>query len=402
MKIIKNIRLYAIRRSLLKKGYSPSRIFHYGKALYEDRYEKNDSYSKADVRWARKRGFRGCSIENIGLTKENYKDYLCDDDFEFMHPEDPDTCKWIDDKLTLKYTMAAFPQYMPEYYCIFNKDKRMHLLMDSPMIDYSDEKDYILNLVKEKAVLALKPNRGTGGFGFMKLEYKDNRLYVNDDAITNTEFDEMIDKLKNGQYLVTEFIIQHSDFDKIWPYSSATIRLCVMNTNQGPFVYASYNRFGTLTSKGVCNTSSGGVAAPFDYSTGKYHGKFYRKINYSGNKEQCILYQHPDTGMSVENQVIPCIEDIHKMVNDVCNYFSLHTFFGFDVIVSNEGVKICEINSHPELYLEQKMFGGIWKADPVVQEFVREHLERRKEEVNNRRRNRLHVFSKVCLKRNQL
>ena len=47
------------------------------------------------------------------------------------------------------------------------------------------------------------------------------------------------------------------------------------------------------------------------------------------------------------------------VIYDIVDYFSTLEYFGFDVIITDEGFKVCEINSLPGLDIEQIMFGPI-------------------------------------------
>ena len=84
------------------------------------------------------------------------------------------------------------------------------------MKDIKKDKDFILNLLKQKGTLAIKPNSGTsGGRGFIKLEYKDFEIYENNKKISMDEFEEIVVSLKN--HIVTEYAYQCKELAEIWP-----------------------------------------------------------------------------------------------------------------------------------------------------------------------------------------
>lgn len=144
------------------------------------------------------KGFYPGRVELYGLTEDNYKDFLPDYNYFMIHPINHHFKIWINDKLSLKYTLNSngCEDVMPEYYLYVENNGDYTYLMNVPESIKKDE-NFIFNLLKEKGTLAVKPNSGTsGGRGFMKLEYRDAEIYENNKKISMNEFEEIVSSLK--------------------------------------------------------------------------------------------------------------------------------------------------------------------------------------------------------------
>ncbi len=316
-------------------------------------------------RWAMRRGFYPGRVELYGLTEENYKDYLPDYNYFMIHPINHHFRIWVNDKLTLKYVLNSngCEDTMPEYYLYVENNGNYTYLMDAPA-SVAKDKDFIFNLLKEKGTLAVKPNSGTsGGRGFMKLQYKDGLLYENNKQITREAFDEAVSQLKN--HIVTEYAYQHNELARIWPSSECTLRVIMVKLPyENPYqpegwkCVVSYARFGTSVSGGASNLSSGGIGIGFDFETGQFNdsGIRYKRFCPDGNW-RCT--EHPDTHIVWKNTKLPNWEFVKNKIQQVCQHIHSLDYLGFDVIITPQGLKFCEINTHPAADYEQVMCGPI-------------------------------------------
>lgn len=342
------------------------------KKLRDDEMAFNMSDEQKE--WAMRRGFYPGRILLYGLNEDNYRDYVPDYNYFMTHPLNHHFKIWINDKLSLKYTLNSngCEDSMPEYYLYVENDDNYTYLFDAPE-HIEKNKDFIYNLLKEKKRLAIKPNSGTsGGLGFIKLELKDDKLYENNTPIDMTRYEEILKNLKN--HIVTEYANQHSDLAQVWPDSECTLRV-IMVKEPTDSIYdkskwsctVSYARFGTVISGGASNLSSGGVGVGFDFETGKYNDFAirYKKFCKDGNT---ILKKHPDTDFVWEGKSLPNWEYVKNMIYKVCDHVSSLSYMGFDVIITPNGMKLCEINTHPACDYEQVMCGPVLKK-PYAKKF---------------------------------
>lgn len=287
--------------------------------------------------WAYKRGFTSSKIIEYGLNEENFKKYLSDLDYARLFPLNNEYRYWVNDKMTTKYILNKYNEHLPEYYYYLKGNRVL------PQTDAPSKNDLTVNsvveLLKEKGKLAIKLEAGSLGVGFYKVEFQENQIYVNGDGLSEGELISLLNSLDG--YLVTEFLEAHKDIAKIYPETANSLRLWVVKDGDSPskVVYALL-RFGTDKTGLIDNIGSGGMFSVVDLETGNF--------DFGYQKENGILKQsdvHPDTGMPVRGQ----IKDWHNLIDkveEISDYIGQLSWMGFDVVVTDEGFKILEINSH--------------------------------------------------------
>ena len=352
------------------------------KKLKED--EENFIVSDVDKKWALERGFFPGRVELLGLTEENYRDFVPDYQYSMMHPYNNHFLKWLD-KLTLKYVLNSngCAELMPDYYVYVENDKcggRFTYLMDCPM-DIPKDKDFLWNLLKKKKALAMKPNSGTaGGLGFIKLELRENGIYENNLPIDMDRFGEIRDTMRN--YIITEYCCQHHELAQIWNESECTLRVIMCKIPESDkFAASSWKcvvslaRFGTSQSGSTSNLSSGGIGVAFDFSDGRLYGKGLQYRQFSGEND-ILLPWHPDTKMRWEGYVLPNWQYIKEKIFALCQHIGSLDYLGLDIIITEYGMKLCEINSLPSLDYNQIICGPALKKPEVKAFFVHKGLEK--------------------------
>jgi hypothetical protein len=89
-----------------------------------------------------------------------------------------------------------------------------------------------------------------------------------------------------------------------------------------------------------------------------------------------MLDKHPDTNAEWRTLGLPNWETVHKKIGAVCQHVSSLDYLGLDIIITEDGMKLCEINSHPAIDYEQVMCGPTISR-PAVKAFF-EHKGLRK------------------------
>ena len=330
-------------------------------------------------KWALELGFYPGRVELYELNNENYHDYVPDFQYFMLHPMNNHFRKWLD-KTTLKYVLNnnGCEEVMPEYYAYVENDGSFTYLMDCPNHIPKNE-DFLKNLLEEKGTLALKPNSGTsGGLGFIKLEKKDDTIYENNKIISNERFLEIRDMMRN--YIITEYCHQHHDLARIWPDSECTLRV-IMCKNPKSDKYSlptwscavSYARFGTKINGGASNLSSGGVGVGFNFESGKCYDFCirYKRFTTDGIWR---LEQHPDTKILWSTVTLPNWEHVRKCIDNICQHISSLDYLGLDIIITEQGMKLCEINTHPAIDYEQILCGPVLANKRIKQFFTSKGL----------------------------
>ncbi len=341
--------------------------------MFVKKLRDDEAAFKADdetKKWAMERGFYPGRVEMYGLTEENYKNFVPDFNYFMLHPMNNHFLKWLD-KTTLKYVLNSngCKDTMPEYYVYVENDGSFTYLMDCPSHIAKDE-EFLMNLLKYKKILAMKPNSGTsGGLGFIKLELRGEELLENNKPINMERFLEIRDTMRN--YIITEYCKQHQDLAKVWPDSECTLRvIMVKDPKEDRFGLSSwscavsYARFGTSVNGGASNLSSGGVGVGFDFETGKYNDFCIRYKRYCPDGKW-MLTQHPDTKIEWGKSGLPNWEYVREKINTLCQHVSSLDYLGLDIIITEDGMKLCEINSHPAMDYEQIMCGPTLSKEKI-------------------------------------
>lgn len=331
--------------------------------------------------WAIDKGFRPTRVIQYNLSEDNYADYLSDVDYYRMHPLNNHFAFWINDKITLKYVLPenitlsdnCKMRLMPYYYLYIENDGHFTYLMDAPKSIVRD-KDFLINLLKHKKILAMKPSNGAGGKGFIRVEWKDDLYYINGKPVSEEDLRKEFTEL-NG-YLVSEYFYQHSQLRRVWPHSENTLRIVAVRNYDDLYsggqidIISSYVRFGSVISKGVCNMAAGGLNLSFNFETGKY-GDFMNRHRIFCPDGNIRFYEHPDTHVSLTGKSLPNIDKVRASVYALCNHLSSLEYFGIDIIVGETDVMLCEVNTLPGLDSIQILDGPIWKTPRAAKFFTR-------------------------------
>lgn len=315
------------------------------KALREDGRDKLTT--RAEKRWAHKRGFLSYHIKQYGLTEENYKDFLSDRDYKWLRPLNNEYRKLLWDKVTLRYCLDKYSRYLPEYYYhLVPRNGAMQLLKmpDCPE-GYARSFDGLLALLRERKLLAMKPTVGSHGIGFYKLGYEgEGRYSVNGEEKDEQEMLSFLSGL-DDYYNVSEYIVMHSELRKIYSSVACTVRIMVINRRGfDPVIENAYFRIGTKSTGFTDNIGSGGVFAYVDEKTGRFHDAEIIK-------EHIITPcpTHPDTGIRIEG-MLPHWSDVTRIIPEICRYIRPLEYLGFDVVITDSGFKVLEINTHQDLH----------------------------------------------------
>ena len=334
---------------------------------------------EATKRWALERGFYPGRVELYGLNEDNYLDYVPDFNYFMLHPMNNHFLKWLD-KTTLKYVLNSngVECTMPKYYAYVENDGSYTYLMDCPE-HIEKNADWLWNLLSWAGVLAMKPNSGTsGGLGFIKLELRDGEILENNKPVDMARVLEIRDTMRN--YIITEYCRQHEQLAAVWPDSESTLRvIMIKDPKQDLYTPAtwscavSYARFGTSKNGGASNLSSGGVGVGFDFETGKYHDFCIRYKRYCDDGKW-MLEKHPDTGVEWKTTGLPNWGYVREKIDALCSHISSLDYLGLDIIITQDGMKLCEINSHPAMDYEQIMCGPTLAKEKVRKAFCHKGL----------------------------
>ncbi|MCQ2551172.1 MAG: hypothetical protein MJ146_03120 [Clostridia bacterium] len=296
-----------------------------------------------DKIWAYKKGFLSYRLPQYGITKDNYQEFISDYDYRYLRHINNKYRVWLEDKITVKYICSDHGQYFPKYYyhvSVRNGEKRIIPLMDLP--DYcTNNLESIFELVKHEGQLACKPQRGSQGQGFYKLSYHEGKYYLNHEEANREDILEILGN-PESQYLITEYIKQHPVIDNIYSGAVNTMRIITfMKDGKTQEIGNAYMRFGSKKTGAVDNMGAGGMFVQVDMETGRfYNGKIITE------NEILPCSKHPDTGALIEG-ILPNWDIIKKGIKELNDDMPQLEYLGFDVAITEDGMKLPEINRAP-------------------------------------------------------
>ena len=327
-----------------RHGFVDFMYRNWKRALRADKKDKLTT--AAEKRWAHKRGFLSFRIKQYNLTDENYHECLSDYDYKWLRPLNCRYFKLVFYKVSLRYMFDDFSAYLPKYYYnLVRRDGKVTLLtmQDTPE-GFSATFEDVLRLLREKGILALKQTEGSHGVGFYKLEYRDGAYLVNEEERSEEQMLAFLRSLKR-YYNISEYIVMHDELRRIYSNVACTVRVMVINrTGFDPVIENIYYRIGTKKTGFTDNIGSGGIFAYADEVTGRFHDAEVIKKHII---TPCPT--HPDTGVKIEG-VFPHWQEVRKVITDMCRYASCLEYLGFDVVITPDGFKILEINTHQDLH----------------------------------------------------
>ncbi|MCL1797154.1 MAG: hypothetical protein FWG24_02360 [Eggerthellaceae bacterium] len=330
-------------RMLFPPGLFPYLGVRWISLVTNDFWTNKDATLKEKL-WAYKNGFLSYRIKQYGITKQNRTNYIADLEYLWLRHINTKSRIGLEDKITVKYILPDYKKYFPDYYFhIVNKhgQNRIIPMMDCPK-GYSGKLEDIFELVGEKKVLALKPDEGSHGEGFFKFSHVNNKYYLNSDEVSKGQVAALLKDIEN-QYLVTEYIQMHPDLKRIYDGAVNTIRMIVFKKDgKTPEIGNAYMRIGSSRTGVVDNMSAGGMYAQIDIDTGRY----YNAKSIENNQILPCEY-HPDTGATIEGH-LPNWEVTKQLVLDMAQAVPFLEYFGFDIAITEEGIKLPEINRFPD------------------------------------------------------
>jgi hypothetical protein len=209
--------------------------------------------------------------------------------------------------------------------------------------------------------LFLKPEYGRGGKGIVLLSKKDDKVFLNNEPIS---IEKIISRLSsNENYIIQERFVQSHKMTEINRHSVNTLRIGTRLNNDEITVSFCMLRMGTNNSF-VDNMSSGGIIIIVDTNDGTL-------ADYAQSPDaKRKYYMHPNSQYVFKNGRI---ENWHEIKSQIIKYaYLLHECkdLGWDVAISDTGIKILEINIYFALD-QQPAYNGMRKILNVYPELLK-------------------------------
>ncbi len=356
MKIIdKTIKAYPVT----KAGYSRRMASAWTKSTNRDFVKYKGIYSKKFLKSIHKRGFLGRSVERFDLANSDAKDCITDFEYIFLSPFNNSFTKWVSDILTTRRVLANHGDICRDvFYSIVKRDGHNIIFkVDNETRKYNAED--IIQEVREKGVLELRPTIWTSGKDRYKLSCVENVFQINDNPANIEELEKIIEELKDS-YLVAEYIDLQIGID-VPGACNSYIKFYVANdSNLEKRILSCYAYFvqEQVGEEAGLEEKPLEIEIPIDYEDGSFtYGQQFRITNWSQL-------------MSKLEQVAADLEQI--------NYFTI-------CMVSNgDGFKISHINTKPYLPSSNK--------DERLNVYLREKFRKARANLNVTREKRMNAI----------
>lgn len=357
---LKNKGLIFIRKNknkskIVKAIYSKMKIKEIvnGKTYYPEMKRKSKKERiKDNKKWYKEHKYVNLCYNVYGLDIENFRNQ--DEYFERYNNKKERFSRHHKRLYPQKYTIITSNKYLfysyienilpestPKTYFLFGKTK-----VFAPVnIDLS-----IMDAIKtlKNGTYICKAQFGEAGSSITKVDVKNKKVLINDGKVSQKDF---LKKLKTERYLIQDFIKQHEALAKFNPRTLNTIRIVTTRFNQKAQFFAAIARFGVNNGSVGDNISQGGVAVAVNENgcLDKY-GYYY---------ELPRTEEHPDSHVKFENYQLPNWDIVVETVTKLHSFIPGLVAIGWDVAITEDGVKIIEANSNYCSKVMQITNGGL-------------------------------------------
>ena len=336
---LRRIGKYVFALRAKRRGFLDYMYRNWLRGLKDD--DKLTFTTAAEKKWAHQRGFYSYRIRQYGLTEENWRQLLSDYDYKRMRPINGKYQKWLWDKISTYYVMAPFRDCFPAYY-FRTEDGVIYPFRPEGGTATADD---VLACLREKGKLAAKPAIASHGDGFLPLSWdrETDRPVIDGETVTAEEFRRRIQGLEKP-YLISEFVEMHPELKKIYDKVACSIRVMVIDRGSGPKVEHAYFRIASGSTGHTDNLATGGIVARLDAGTGEFYGA---EMLVGHEFRPCEV--HPDSGAPLRG-TLPNWELVCRRVCEVTAYLTPMEYLGFDIVITADGFRILEINTHQDLH----------------------------------------------------
>jgi hypothetical protein len=212
----------------------------------------------------------------------------------------------------------------------------------------NDNFNALLSVLKLEGKLILKQTRSYGGKNVHLLKNIKKDYYYNEKKVTITNLRHIIRRLK-GNYIITEYVKQSTYASNINRKSVNSMRIMTLYDKDTDtcWIGGVTHRFGTKNSGFVDNVTRGGLSASVNIDTG-----FLEKaLLYEKDTKE--ITHHPDTKVAITGTEVNNWKLIQTKILELAKHASRTPYLGWDVVSTEDGFKILEINECADIHLIQ-------------------------------------------------
>ncbi len=282
-----------------------------------------------------KKGFFPSSSLFFDFETYGFDQYLSDRDYKKLYPlNHPSISALIDNKGYLPLLFQSHPQWLPDFSAYFKNEE----LIFSRGLDNTPLKasEFYKKATEKYGKLIVKPTSDGGGRSIFS---------VNADTP-----EQKIAEIFSREVILSNCMENESFLKDIYPNTLNTTRVVFFkSSSRKNTILMIGQRFGTSASKEVDNISSGGIG----YSINIKSGTLFKPYSFQIPSHSTQFDQHPDTGAQLRGYQFPDWKSKLEEIQKIVDYLDFVDYAGLDLAFTTNGIKIVEINSHPESIFTQ-------------------------------------------------
>jgi len=314
-----------------------------------------------------RRGFHSTRCQDYQIEREDLDEQLGDYIPDFSGYISPgsigkENASIATNKLTSHQLIGDYDA-LPEVYGVIDCSEVVSLRGKEI---HDDAGEWLIEQISKESPLFAKPTTAWGGMGAMKVDWDDGDVLINSEPVTIEEIRTRFDI--GERYLVTEHVQQTTYSDEIWPHSANTIRVWTMwdPEDYEPFIGPAIHRFGADPSVPADNWDKGGLSVNVDTDNG-----ILTTVAHNSQNGVKWVGEHPITGTQITGTNIPYWGKTCELLLDLASELRQLPLIAWDVVITDEGPMILELNTKPTHDMMQIHEGIL--ADPRVRKFLEHH-----------------------------
>ncbi len=196
------------------------------------------------------------------------------------------------------------------------------------------DEEYIRSFIDKHPVFFGKRDLGYAGKGVFRIDRSDFK-----------DVDEILQYLKDTKIdVIEEFVVQHSELEKISPGCVCTIRVNTLINKEGEVhLLPSLCRMGEGDANHIV---SGQFYAPIN-EEGNIYKPAFKQDTYFNKTGGEYFYNHPKTNEELVGFTVPFYKEVVEMAVEGQKRVPMYPFLGWDIAVSEKGPQLLEVNAYP-------------------------------------------------------
>ena len=323
-----------LRSSYYKSKHYENLITNYTRLILDDLQNGDVESTLGEKFQYWRKGFTSQEANLFNFDKHNHKDYISGHDLS-MYRAGINHNTFTKNKVAFYHLINKnHSNLVPNIYGVLNK-RDVHSIDGEYLAN--DVKSWLEKILQYNGTLVCKPIEGWGG--------KEIHIVRNE-----TDAQEFIKPGIDSEYMIMEYIKPSKYIRNIYPNSANAVRITTIwdYERNKPFIGCANQRIGTDLSAPADNFTAGGLSAQINRSSGKLS-----KAAMISKNEIEWHSKHPNTGNQIEGIIVKDWEEVKSKILDVTKQLNYIPLISWDLIISNDGLKVLEGNAVPGFKTEQ-------------------------------------------------